>query len=72
MTLLNSIGSLLNMKKKSTRTKLRLAWSAPKIELISEEKGRELKELIRQITQYGENARRKLQQEEEPDLPPAA
>lgn len=62
------------MKKQSipSKTKLKLIWSAPKIQALDEEAAAKLKTLLEPFKRALEEQRRKQKEEELSDLPPAA
>jgi hypothetical protein len=61
------------MKKqaKYSKTKLKLIWSAPKIQALDDESAAKLKALLEPFKRALEEQRRKQKEEEFPDLPPA-
>lgn len=62
------------MKKqtKSSKTKLKLIWSAPKIKALDDKAAAQLKALLEPFKKALEEQRRKREEQEFPDLPPAA
>jgi len=62
----------MGKQSKSPKTKLKLIWSAPKIQALDEEAATKLKALLEPFKRALEEQRRKQKEEEFPDLPPAA
>lgn len=62
----------MKRQSKSSKTKLKLIWSAPKIKALDDEATTKLKALLEPFKRALEEQRRKSKEEELPDLPPAA
>jgi hypothetical protein len=59
-------------QSKSSKTKLKLIWSAPKIKALDDESATKLKALLEPFKKALEEQRCKQKEEEFPELPPAA
>ncbi len=62
----------MKRQSKSSKTKLKLIWSAPKIQALDDESATKLKALLEPFKRALEEQRRKQKEEEFPELPPAA